>query len=220
MRKLHAEQASEEGTKQIGGNTEKEPYECEWETDLTEQIERQIGIIPHIPAKDEIDSHTAPEFYDSDKNGTEHPSDDPWCMVADSIDEIDPCKAEAAAKKHAEMRITAPHDLNCKIEYTSDGKEKKSTRKTEKERDGKRTNFGRTEKGCLHREYTSLSVFDQEKYSRSEGGLFTEKNILEFSWIKCMRGAEKTSFFCSKRKIYSHNTLQHKFTIDFTWLKW
>ena len=150
LRKLHAEQASKKGTQQIGGDAEGKPDEREGEANLTEQIQGEIGIIPYVPAEDQIDSHTAPEFHDGDEESTVQPSDDARRVVTNTVDEINSRKAEAAAKEHTEMRVTAPQDLNHKIETATDGEEKYGAGETERKRDGQGTNIGGTKRGSRH----------------------------------------------------------------------
>ena len=112
LRKLHAEQASEQGAKKISRNTEYKPNKREGETYLSEQIEREIGIIPHIPSENEIDCHAAQKFDHCNEQRAVDPPQEAGRAAASTVDQIDARKAEAAAKKHAEMRIAAPQDLN------------------------------------------------------------------------------------------------------------
>ena len=124
LRKLHAEQASEQGAKKISRNTEYKPNKREGETYLSEQIEREIGIIPHIPSENEIDCHAAQKFDHCNEQRAVDPPQEAGRAAASTVDQIDARKAEAAAKKHAEMRIAAPQDLNQKIQNPARGKQK------------------------------------------------------------------------------------------------
>ena len=90
---------------------QEKPDERKFKTDLPQQMESGIGIIPYVQMQDAVDEKPDEKLRRDHEGGAEQTSEQKRGACHFSVDKANSRKADAARYDHGNMRISTPKDL-------------------------------------------------------------------------------------------------------------
>ena len=100
-----------EGAEGADGDREGDPEQGKGETDLPEQVEREMRIIPYAKPEFEIDKTAADELDRRNDTAAERGAQDEWLVLHGAVEMKNRGQANTAAERHAPMGMSAAEDL-------------------------------------------------------------------------------------------------------------
>ena len=91
-------------------------------TDLPQNIQRHIGIVPNVPAQVQIDDASRREFRRRDGERTENTADEQGKPSAVYVQSVQDEKAYPARYRHAPVGVAAPENFQHAVQRTAEEK--------------------------------------------------------------------------------------------------
>ena len=101
----------QKGADGADGDREGDPEQGKGETDLPEQMERKMGIIPYAKPEFQIDKTSADKLDCRNDPTAERGTQDERLVLHCAVEVKDGGKANAAAECHTPMRVSAAEDF-------------------------------------------------------------------------------------------------------------